>query len=478
MSRLLNVTLTTAGANTGPFDLYPCTGSTCEVVPVVTGVLLSQISTGYTVTVNDGVNMIRVVSTGPCNRTVDLYLLEGCCPDGYNIVDGLCEINVPPLSGVSGTTITFIKGDTGPAPVRGTLFYDNVTNLQKPLTFRNFAQFNPITSGMTYLPSQACELVDGSNFTNSQVSAYFGYNDSNISGTPVTVLTFATLNNSVWRDTSPFSDTTAFMKGGIKYASALNQWVGFTTCLTLPTAQTVHMFLGADDVFRLKVDGEWILYRQNINYRPFTNISQSNLIPVAGDGLWDTSTGSPDSIYLNWSHVLPLDLDAGTHIFEFSFADIYNYGILSCCTVGTFEIYTGVTTSQLTGFTTYSELQPYTAFSSISITGTPQTIISNYGSNYGIFCEPGLDLLDTCGVPYCYAQTTLGPCTTPQPTPTPTSTPTSTPTNTPTSTSTSTSTPTITPTSSPPTYGTYTLCFSAINNPASVCSCLGPSGGA
>ena len=83
MSRLLNVTLTTAGANTGPFDLYQCVGPVCEVIPVANSVSLSQISTGYTVTVNDGVNMIRVVSIGPCNRTVDIYF-PGITPTPTN----------------------------------------------------------------------------------------------------------------------------------------------------------------------------------------------------------------------------------------------------------------------------------------------------------------------------------------------------------------------------------------------------------
>jgi hypothetical protein len=471
MSRLLNVLLTTAGANTGPFDLYQCVGSVCEVIPVATGVLLSQISTGYTVTVNDGVNMIRVVSTGPCNRTVDLYLLEGCCPDGYSIVDGLCEINVPPLSGVSGTTITFITGDAGPAPARGTLFYDDVTSLPKPLTFRNFAQFNPITSGVTLLSNQKCELVDATNFTSSEISAYYGYNDSNISGTPVTVLVTGT--TPVWKDNiNNGIQTSAFMNGAIKYATSLNQWVGFTTCITLPTQQTLYFLMGSDDIFRLKVDGQWIVYRENISY--WTNDgSQNSIKTLASDGLWDTSTGSPDSIYLNWTHVLPITLSAGQHTVEFSFSDIYNFGYLSCCTDGTLEIYSGVTTAMLTGFTTYSQLAPYTVFSTISLTGIPQTIISNYGSNYGIFCEPGQDLLDTCGTPYCYSQTTLGPCTTPPPTPTPTSTPTPTTTPTVTPTSTPTSTTTSTPTITPPSYGTYTLCFSALNIPETLCTCVG-----
>lgn len=74
MPQTIKITLTTAGPDAGPFDLYSCTGLTCDLTPFDTGILRSSIITGYTSTiVPNGSNMIRVVSVGPCHRTVDLY---------------------------------------------------------------------------------------------------------------------------------------------------------------------------------------------------------------------------------------------------------------------------------------------------------------------------------------------------------------------------------------------------------------------
>ncbi len=68
------VKLTTAGADTGPFDLYTCTSSdctSCSGSAFATNVPKSAITgSGYSTTVPDGTAAVKVVSTGTCTNNV------------------------------------------------------------------------------------------------------------------------------------------------------------------------------------------------------------------------------------------------------------------------------------------------------------------------------------------------------------------------------------------------------------------------
>lgn len=67
------ITLTTAGADTGPFNLYSNTDS--YVTAFATGIAKSVLVAGYTSTVvPTGTSTIRVKSTGTCTNYVDLYV--------------------------------------------------------------------------------------------------------------------------------------------------------------------------------------------------------------------------------------------------------------------------------------------------------------------------------------------------------------------------------------------------------------------
>jgi hypothetical protein len=154
----------------------------------------------------------------------------------------------------------------------------------------------------------------------------------------------------------------------------------------------------------LKLDGEWLVKRLNIDTRtPSQYTSNADKIQhsLAADGILDNSVVSLfQSITISWNHVIPITIPAGEHVFEFAFSDVFNYGD-NCCTTASFEVYTGVTTAQLTGMTSYSQLSPYTAFSTSQIRNTDVTVIGNFGDNFGIYCLPDYTLEGLCLSPFC-----------------------------------------------------------------------------
>jgi hypothetical protein len=73
------LTLTTAGADSGPFDLYSNLDS--FTVPFETGVSKASLVGGYTTTlVPDYTTTVRVVSTGMCISSVNIPLYTAAYP--------------------------------------------------------------------------------------------------------------------------------------------------------------------------------------------------------------------------------------------------------------------------------------------------------------------------------------------------------------------------------------------------------------
>lgn len=70
----IELTLTTAGADTGPFDLYSDVDS--FTTPFETGVLKSALVAGYTSSLApSGTTTVRVQSTGLCTNFIDIVLV-------------------------------------------------------------------------------------------------------------------------------------------------------------------------------------------------------------------------------------------------------------------------------------------------------------------------------------------------------------------------------------------------------------------
>lgn len=73
MAQTVLITLTTAGLDTGPFNLYSDADS--YVTPFETGVSKAALVSGYTSTVvPDAATIIRVDSTGVCTNFIDLSI--------------------------------------------------------------------------------------------------------------------------------------------------------------------------------------------------------------------------------------------------------------------------------------------------------------------------------------------------------------------------------------------------------------------
>lgn len=71
------IVLTTAGTETGPFDLY--SDADGFTIPYLTGVTREQMLSGInSTTIPDGTNIVRAVSTGVCRTSVNIVLEEPC----------------------------------------------------------------------------------------------------------------------------------------------------------------------------------------------------------------------------------------------------------------------------------------------------------------------------------------------------------------------------------------------------------------
>lgn len=68
---IVTITLTAAGADTGPFDIY--TDADLFTNPIVTGLSKATLTAGYvSVIIPSAATIIRVQSTGTCSNHIDL----------------------------------------------------------------------------------------------------------------------------------------------------------------------------------------------------------------------------------------------------------------------------------------------------------------------------------------------------------------------------------------------------------------------
>jgi hypothetical protein len=95
MSFQILITLTTAGSNTGPFDIFQ--NSDGYAIPIVTGVTKSTLLSGYTVTVSNTTTAVAVVSQGTCSSNPLIMNISGI-PQTYNRA-------LPPSGSFAGSNI-------------------------------------------------------------------------------------------------------------------------------------------------------------------------------------------------------------------------------------------------------------------------------------------------------------------------------------------------------------------------------------
>jgi hypothetical protein len=92
---IVKITLTTAGTDTGPFNIY--SNSDSFTTPIVTGVPKSSMVAGYDVNPVPGdATIMRVKSTGTCTNQIDIpitvtYVMT--LTTDYDLLSGACADN-------------------------------------------------------------------------------------------------------------------------------------------------------------------------------------------------------------------------------------------------------------------------------------------------------------------------------------------------------------------------------------------------
>lgn len=244
------------------------------------------------------------------------------CPTGYTRIGDDCQkiTSVPAV-------LNPIVYTTAPGSVDalygnlGTNFYNNIT----PLPF-------PLTAVGSVFKDAALVIVPS---INNIVGVWGGPGGSRLN----TV--------GIWTTVAP---------------NPLNEWIGFSECIDIPTTGTYCIGIGGDDAVRIKIDGV--------------------LVVLASTGLFD----------FNYWHVFEINLTAGTHV-------IVLEGINTSAGAASFgaEIY-NVNSLVLQGYTTSAEVQLVTIFTTFTKRGTPAPFQT--GENSGYSCPSGYTYND-CGAPSC-----------------------------------------------------------------------------
>lgn len=340
-------------------------------------------------------------------------------PTPTNTVTPTLTVTITPTPTITPTVTTTPETSATPTPT----ITPTITSTITPTITPTKAPCLDCPEGYTwtYVSGDTCVAIDEVSVTPPVVSytaytrTYFEYSISgtsiyepgwNINGTGTEDVHLNTVD--VWRNNTgtngPLNRTGiwAYDEFYNNTDFPLETWLGFNYCLTGITGGDYYIGIGADNEFRLEIDGNVILDTK----------ANSGLDEVAKFRLWN---------------VYPITLTAGDHIIG-----LYGYN-LSGATINPAgfgcEIYDN-TLAELTGATHVSGLT--IAFTSADFVGYTFPVVKDQLGNYlssGYTCPSGYEYAPCDGncwkFIYC-------PESTPTPTPTPTLTPTVTPTLTPT----------------------------------------------
>lgn len=232
------------------------------------------------------------------------------CPPGYVSVGNNCvkTTNSPATSNGTLYTAQF----AGPYPYWGSSganFYSDITSLSKPLG-----------GNATNILDANSAVVPVANNIQSPLWGQF----MNIGGP------FYGRQNvcAIWTNlpTVPSTDYP-----GLDDYPPIKEWIGFSTCITVPTTGTYCIGMSADNCLRFKIDGQ--------------------LIVQLG-----TATTGAYNFNFNYWHVFPITLAAGQHIIEMEGLNQHLIGFFAA------EIYQA-SIVQLAGLTSQSQLSAVTIFS-------------------------------------------------------------------------------------------------------------------
>jgi hypothetical protein len=313
-------------------------------------------------------------------------------PDGSECI----LVTTAETIGSSSTTLSEKSVTNGVFGSLGTMFYEDITNLNLPII--NSGNTGAFRTRNGTLMNDTVFWMDSDGIPLNIIvggpgRGYGSSNNSNISnfyGPPI----FPSYNNntSPWGRSSIGRLNATGIWGDDGGSPITGEWIGYTYCFNLETSGTYYFGIAADDYLRVRLNGQLIV--DSYNPTPVTGAYFVYSISI-----------------LQWS-VFPISLTAGPNYLQFEALSTGQPQGLGA------EIYSG-SLSSITATTTVVALSALTIFSTLDTIGTP---IPNVG-DLGFTCPEGY-VLDSCApVQYCVRVQKTNCFIPPPPTPTPTPTP-------------------------------------------------------
>ena len=261
----------------------------------------------------------------------------------------------------------------------GTIFYDDISNLPKPLKTTGVTD-NLLTINGNYYNTQF--VVDGVGNVVKSLKGGPGvsiYNDT-ISHGP------AMFQSNLWGSYTLGNVGRINTAGVWSNPTVDNQWIGFSFCVSASSASTYCIGIGGDDYVRLKLNGQQI-------FQSTTGGTGFPSCCVAAGNAYRTSSSplGTNAYSMTLAHflVFQITLNSGTNIFELEGLSTGAGAILAA------EVYSA-SVQTLTAMTTPAQLSGVTIFSTLDKVGSTFDL----GQTSGYSCPSGF-VFNNCSSPVC-----------------------------------------------------------------------------
>lgn len=228
------IVLTTAGLNTGPFNLY--TNLDGYSSPFETGVSKSALIAGYTsIVVPDGTTMIRVQSAGECTNYIDLTL-ESTTTTTTTTTSSSTTTTTSSSTTTTTTTAaptpeatlsySYVGGSSDPSTVYGTFTF-NLTGSTVPVNL----VITDVEIGLYNSPtcSGIADLLDSPVGGSATITA--GNTTSTVDGSQVTCTGQYVRNNTITLNGTSYTNGQQVTIGGVLITIAIEPGCDFMLCI-------------------------------------------------------------------------------------------------------------------------------------------------------------------------------------------------------------------------------------------------------
>ena len=296
------------------------------------------------------------------------------CPSGYTPTIDSDDCIYTVTAATSGGTFFY----TGNAAVNlsvycqyGAFFYEDITNLSFPITTSGTTGSTTTENGTPLFSTQF--FVDNSGrILNLQA----GGNGAPYGPIP---LTNSLWGNGIGTGSGRLNNAGLWTTSGSP-GDPVEEWIGFSYCLDIPTTNTYYIGVASDNIFRLTLNNQLIV--------------QTNDIGLVTLGMPTSFIG-----FNSWS-VFPITLNSGLNIIQMESLNLApsipgNFGAFAA------EIYSG-NVSTLSAYTNTTQLTADTLFSTLDFIGQDIPLSSSGATtNTGYTCPSGYTLYNCSGTPYC-----------------------------------------------------------------------------